>query len=377
MKESLQSPWKAPIFKVGFNDAFSVVKQGGNIVGGVTFLNGVATTNGTNSYIYYNSPFKGTYSIRVKIKPISITNKYICDFRTSSGTGFVYFDGVNNVSASSGTVYINGVAGTVPTVNEWNEIVVAGIALDATRVNISSSYTLSLSANDFELLEIYDYTLTANEVLNLYQNKRYVSPLMANEILNVDARDGVIANKWNSALTNTAVSVVKSGSIYAMDFNGTSSKLDLGTYNTLVGDKTVRFWVNLKGFGSSEIGGIIGNDKFRVSTRGSANNRLYFYSDGSTFAASAVGSLVLRRWIMVCATRTSAGVTNIYINGALSGTANQSSGTPAAGTANITVGLASSLYGNCLLSNISIENEILSAQTISQLFSSEHKFYNV
>ena len=67
-------------------------------------------------------------------------------------------------------------------------------------------------------------------------------------------------------------------------------------------------------------------------------NKLAFRSDGATTINSADNSITLQKWQHICVTRTAAGIANIYINNVLSGSADQASGTPAAGTTNVFIG---------------------------------------
>jgi hypothetical protein len=194
-----------------------------------------------------------------------------------------------------------------------------------------------------------------------------------NEILNVSN----CFNKYSS-ITNTVVTLKKNGERNVMSFNGTTSKLDCGNYDTLVGHKSFIAWVKPYSFGENSLGNIINNSKvvFGIYI---VNARVYFNSDGSTNMYSANNSITLNKWNFVVVNRTSVGITNIYINGVLSGIANQSSGTPSAGTTNITIGnnSAGSLTQYGLIDNVRVVNGILTPAQIAQLYSSERKFYNV
>ncbi|MBT7928633.1 hypothetical protein HN682_01765, partial [Candidatus Peregrinibacteria bacterium] len=94
---------------------------------------------------------------------------------------------------------------------------------------------------------------------------------------------------------------------------------------------------------------------------------------------SAVDSIKLGLWQLVIGTSTSSGVANLYINGILSGSADQSSGTPAAGITNIIIGDRDAddrtFYG--LINQNRIENSILTAQECSQIYTSEKNQYGL
>jgi len=82
---------------------------------------------------------------------------------------------------------------------------------------------------------------------------------------------------------------------------------------------------------------VLSNGKLDLSM---VNNNLAFSSDYYTTTASSGACLYAGKWVFAAVTRTAANpsVVNFYINGVKSGVANQSSGNPAAGSWNISVG---------------------------------------
>lgn len=226
------------------------------------------------------------------------------------------------------------------------------------------------------------------QIIEKYMSKRYRQLQYGSgvsEILNIDAKNGVIANKWNTTLTNTAVTPKRAGNIWAMEFNGSTSKLDCGSYNTLVGDKSFVAWIKAGRISSSSLEYIFNNGSLLLAIDNGTwyvSNGILISSDGSLSAPSAYSSNnAIKRMIpfQVVVTRTSAGVVNIYVNGVLTGTANQASGTPVAGSTNLTLG-SSSASSNPLdghMSAVRIIDGILTAQEISQLFSNERRNYGV
>jgi len=177
-------------------------------------------------------------------------------------------------------------------------------------------------------------------------------------------------------VVNTATTVVRSGNVSAMDFNGTTSKLDLGSYDTLVGDKTFIAWIKPRR-------SPVGNDYYRMFNNGKFE--VYYYDsdtsvaiarDGATFGFSATNSHRKEVYSLVVITSTSTGVTNFYTNGVLNGTANQSAGTPVAGTSMI-VGTNNTRWFTGPMSNLRIINGILSAQEITQIWQNEKGYYNL
>ena len=179
------------------------------------------------------------------------------------------------------------------------------------------------------------------------------------------------------APTLTATTVFKDGDVRCMKFDGATSKVDCGDPDDLTGDKTFAAWIKPYSLGEIANGRIVNNGKLILWIQG--NNRFAFRSDGLTSAISADYAVDLDMWQFVCVTRTSAGVANIYKNATLTGSADQSSGTPVAGTTNLTIGNdASSATGwDGLIGPVKIYEGILTAEEISQLHSSERQKYNV
>jgi hypothetical protein len=189
-----------------------------------------------------------------------------------------------------------------------------------------------------------------------------------------------IKNRVNStAITNTATTVVKDGNAYVMSFNGTTSKVDCGAYDTLVGNKTVIFLLKPLGYGEGNVGNILNNTKLIVRIN-STNSCYQVSSDGATFVSSANNSAVLGMATFLAVTRKSDGKVSIYIGyfdtaPALSGSADQASGTVAAGS-NIIIGnntgQTATWDGNSI--DNFIYDGILSLTELTQEFTSLRKY---
>lgn len=198
-------------------------------------------------------------------------------------------------------------------------------------------------------------------------------------IFNLNANNGVIRdNTGNTTLTSTNVTVVKQGSIYAMKFNGTDSKIDTGS--DWIGTKacTISAWVKYYSVGENSAGTIISNQKVRFFHN--SISRMYFSSDfGSTTAISGVGHLSSNLYYNIIITRTSSGVVNFYISGTISGTVNQSSGTPIAGTTNVIIGNIStqSQTFDGLISQVQVWDRVFTAEEVSQVFNAQRRLYGV
>lgn len=183
------------------------------------------------------------------------------------------------------------------------------------------------------------------------------------------------------SITNTAVTVQKAGGISAMDFNGSGARLDMGSYDTLIGDLTLITWINpknaLTGITAPRI---LDNGKMLWYLQSTFPSSVNFTSNDSTFLSSASNILPSGAWSLIVITRTSTGITNFYVNTALSGTADRTSGTPVAGTSNITIGTTPGgtdqrLHGQ--ISQLRIINGILSTAEISNLYEAERRWFVV
>lgn len=114
-----------------------------------------------------------------------------------------------------------------------------------------------------------------------------------------------------------------------LDFDGSDDVLSNAADLIGAGDVTVFGVLNAEGWGARILGQIVNNGQFIFAVRNSGS-QMYASSNAGTVAAS--GTISLGTTYVAILTRTSGGVVNFFLNGALSGTANQASGTPAAGT---------------------------------------------
>jgi len=156
-------------------------------------------------------------------------------------------------------------------------------------------------------------------------------------------------------------------------FNGTSSKIDCGADTVGVGNVTGVCWINPVGFGEGNNGRFVDNGKFFFKLN-SVNATFGVISDGTTTTAvAATNSIVLDTDMFLAATRTSAGVCNFYKNGVLSGSANQASGTPAAGSTNMFIGAnnAGDRTFNGTISHIRVFSKILTVDQIRWIYNKE------
>lgn len=124
----------------------------------------------------------------------------------------------------------------------------------------------------------------------------------------------------------------------AYQFNGATSKIDLGTAEALYGYGALTFcaWIYPVGLGESSAGRIIDDGTLRFVTY--TGNKLALTSDASvTNIFTGPNSIALNTWQHVCFSRLSNGSAVIYINGS-SALSSSKSGTPSAPSNNITIG---------------------------------------
>ena len=239
-------------------------------------------------------------------------------------------------AASTGWAIVDGVAEATATTDTLisSSLITAG-------KTYHYRFNATVSSGDFRLWDggtfltdlisssgTYEGTFTAGSA-NFYFDGSSAFTGSINNVTLFEVRDD---------LDITDVEVKKIGSNYAADFNGTSSKIDLNTNMINTKAVTVLSWVNIKSNGENGNGRIIneGQTIFYVN-----NNSIKFSSDSSSFTNSDNIDFNIVKFVAL--TRESDGTVNFYIGDletapALSGVADQDSGTPTAGTTNVVIG---------------------------------------
>lgn len=156
----------------------------------VTYNNWVATLNGTSSYIPYTVPLNWVYTIRIRFNSITnVLNQYLFDWRfdyTSAWVWYVYSGNLTQMTASTGTVYVNWLPTTTYS-SSTKEITITWITM---KTYLTAFWRKWAGTSNYltawvELFEIYKWTLTARQVASLYNNSIYKN---TNPIMNL--------NKW-------------------------------------------------------------------------------------------------------------------------------------------------------------------------------------
>ena len=154
----------------------------------------------------------------------------------------------------------------------------------------------------------------------------------------------------------------------AYEFDGADTKIDCES--DIIGTQAVSIsaWIYANSFGETA-GAIVQNVGFDFNVL-PTNERLIFSSDNSTPVYSAKNSISTDTWAHVVVTRTAAGIANFYIDGVLSGNANQDSGTPTAGANNVIIGNrdAQDRSFDGFIANVEIYNAVYGQDWVSHQY---------
>ena len=154
----------------------------------------------------------------------------------------------------------------------------------------------------------------------------------------------------------------------ALDFTN-GSAVTTGLDSIGAGGASISFWINERTAGQITAF-ILDNGKTIIQYDG-GHGSILFSSDGVTRPRSAIGSVSYGSWYHVVVTRDASGLANFYVNGSLSGTPNQPTGTPLAGTGSVKIGnsqnQAHAIDGT--LDDVRIYNRVLSPSEVSDLYS--------
>ena len=188
-----------------------------------------------------------------------------------------------------------------------------------------------------------------------------------------DVVNGVIRDKSGNGNHGNAINIATStfydiGKVgQAGRFDGVDDRVMINSDMLGTGTLSVSAWINPKKQSGTITTNTSGNTTFSVD---STSNRLIFSCTSNV--RSATNSIPLNRQVFVLVTRDGSGVSNIYINGVLSGTADQNCGTPASGATQTFIGASGSGSGpsSGMIDDVRIYNRALSASEVSQLYNS-------
>jgi len=192
------------------------------------------------------------------------------------------------------------------------------------------------------------------------------------KIFDFDARKGsYIDYARDTTATALAVPFTKRGKGLAAIFNASTSYIKYNGHDDLTGDVTVEAWINVHGVGEGGAGRIIDNMGLIVSVTSATDKQFFVTSDsGGTWKYSANNAWITNEWLHLIVTRTAAGLTNIYVNNVITGTADETSGTPVVGLTDLVVG-NSDAEGSTfdgMMYKVSISNHIYSSAERSSAY---------
>ena len=243
-------------------------------------------------------------------------------------------------------------------------------------------------------VRIYNRVLSSNEVLQLYNSSQSKISLPVSKPVDANLNSGLVGywtfdgkNLINNVLdssgqgrtgylknfTSTSSAIVPGKVGQALGFDGIDDYIDAGAVDWLgTGALTISAWIYPRSHGEGGNGSIIDNRKVVFGMYDTAGaNTIVFSSDAdATYAKSANSSVPFNKWTHVIATRDASGVANLYVNGVLSGTANQNSGTPVAGSIGVQIGntIITSRTWDGYIDDLKVYNRVLSVGEIYQLY---------
>lgn len=270
-------------------------------------------------------------------------------------------------TGTSATYYVNGVADN--TITDANDYTVASSkigypAYSVAAVNSIQVFNYALSADTVAFYSDPSNHLKAAD--NDGSGHECVLSLTPEGMLG-SATQGIWRDNYHSTdipLSGaTAPRLVRSWSgMNAWRFNGTTSYLSLADASApqLTGDITVSFYLTVDAIKNYNV--ILYNGKFDIYT--DSNARIGITRAASSTAISAAILVVNTRYHVVI-TSTSTGITNIYVNGVLSGAANQNAATPAEGISDLKMGSDGTYFAGGIIEDLRIYKEIWSAEKIA------------
>lgn len=171
----------------------------------------------------------------------------------------------------------------------------------------------------------------------------------------------------NNTGTKTGTSVAAGKIGQAIKFFGTN-RIDTGSDMIGTGADSICTWIYLKSYGTNSSGRIVDNGQLNFLA--SLGHLSFSSNSASSSIISTDGSITLNKWYFSCVTRDANGITNFYVNGLLSGTPNQNSGNPAAGTGDVFIGnVSTGIRGfDGLMDDLRIYSRVLSTSEIQALY---------
>jgi len=207
-------------------------------------------------------------------------------------------------------------------------------------------------------------TYTAVSCTDLVDDLR--NGLVAYLPLDDDTNDYSGNNEHATTTTATNDGGGKVGGAYS--FDGADSKISFDSELIGNGADSACAWVNPNSRGEESYGRILDNAVFYLLPYSDTN--LTFSSNGGTAAFSGEISDLLGDWHYFCIERDADGAANFYADGILSGSAEQDSGSPSAGSTNLTIGnndIQDRSFDG-LIDEVAIWDRSITAEEVAQLY---------
>jgi len=190
---------------------------------------------------------------------------------------------------------------------------------------------------------------------------------------NISIKEVGVSTGWTTADAEPLIpQTALMGMSKPMVFDGYDDKVDLGSDkpNDGTGAITISAWINPTTFGEGSKGRIIGNGSLYFYVNDS-NDRLTLSRDNDQELHSANDSIstgVLQHVVVI--SDSDGDNTNFYINGSLSGTANQDATAPVAGSSNTFIGNSNAgdrtFHG--IINEVAIWDSVLTLAEIQAIF---------
>src|SRR3989338_9733136 len=300
----------------------------------------------------------------------------------------VVYAGGDTASASS--IYINGSVTTPTSLANGDGAYQTDTTSDLRIARNSFSGFQNASVDD---VRIYNRVLSAGEILQLYnQGQAKIAktqspapcgsgaPLSCGLVghWTFDGKDtpgrandiSGQGNHGNLVAMSTSTSRVPGKIGQGLKFDGVNDYVKISSDIIGTTALTITAWIKPTASTLSVgTGRIVTNGNVTIFKLASSN-RLSFTSNSSNVAVSATNALsgTANTWQFISVTRNESGTANIYLNGTLTGTANQNSGSPIVGTDfEIGAQLAASFFDGSI-DDVRVYNRALSPTEVQRLY---------
>jgi len=345
MLKYAERPSEKALFRENFVSADYIKDNGGTINNSPIISNGI-TLDGTNQNVTYGESYNGVKTVSIRLKATT-TSEDILDLDGGTHTIEVSAGTITATGFAAPTIYVDGVVTSTLDTNEHVITVTTATAFNATALDIGHETTY-FDGTIYEV-SLYSEVYTLDEILDKYQNDTFRE---------IDASKALVCLPLRSHYETGGVEVTENiGSLggtatlgdgttsstfptqltpKGMSFDGTTDYIDLGSDTIGTGVATFLVVFKATGWGEGASGRLFDNGKTLGFVDSSA--RFRFSSDGAgAEAATANGSLSLGRPYVIVVTRNASNNSDIWVNGARL-IADDSSGTPIAGTSNVIIG---------------------------------------